>query len=105
MSDKHNIIMHISGKSLPPPSSEEIHKTAGKISLTSNNKSFAPSPKMETLNKTVIKSGSPKTPCVSKVEILDQRIDSDDDVQVCGVEKRNSSWKRKVIVLDTDSDD
>lgn len=105
ISDKHNIIMHISGKSLPPPSSEESHKTARKISLTSNNKSFAPYPKMETSNETVTKSGSLKTMCVPKVEVLDQRIDSDDDIQVCGVEKRNSPQKRKVIVLDTDSDD
>jgi hypothetical protein len=103
ISDKHNIIMHVSGKSLLPPSSEESHRTARKISLTSNNKSFAPSPKMETLNKTVTKSGGLKTTCVPKVEVLDQRTDSDDDV--CDVEKRNPSQKRKVIVLDTDSDD
>jgi hypothetical protein len=104
ISDKHNIIMHISGKSLPPPSSEESHKTARKISLTSNNKSFVPYPKMETSNETLTKSGSLKTTCVSKVEVLDQRIDSDDDIQFCGVEK-NCSRKRKVVVLDTDSDD
>jgi hypothetical protein len=106
ISGKHNVIMHISGKSLTPPSSEESHKTAAKISLTSNNKSFIPSPKMETLNKTVTKSGNlEKTTCVPKVEALDQRMDSDDDVQVCGVEHRNPVRKRKVIVLDTDSDD
>jgi hypothetical protein len=104
VSDKHNIIMYISGKSLPPPSSEESHKTARKISLTSNNKSSAPDPKMEALNKKVTKSGSLKTTCIPKVDVLDQRIDSNDDIQVCGVEKRNSQ-KRKIIVLDTDSDD
>lgn len=105
MSDKHNIIMHISGKSLPLSSSEESHKTARKIPLKSNNKSLAPYQKIETFNETVTKSGSLKTTCVPKVEVLDQRIDSDDDIQVCGVEKRSSSRKRKVIVLETDSDD
>jgi hypothetical protein len=104
ISNKHDIIMYISGKSLPPPSSEENHKTGRKISLTSNNISFAPFPKMETLNKAVKDSGRLKTTCISKVEALDPRIDSDDDLQFCGVEKRNSQ-KRKIIVLDTDSDD
>jgi hypothetical protein len=97
-------MMYISGKSLPPPSSEENHKTARKISVTSNNKLFTPSPKMETLNKTMKDSGRVQTTCVSKAEALDQRMDCDDDIQFCGVEKRNSQ-KRKVIVLDTDSDD
>jgi hypothetical protein len=105
VSDKHNIIMYISGKSLPPPSLEEKHKTERKISLTSNNKLFAPSSKMQTLIKTVTDSDRCKTTCVSKVEALDRRIDSDDDIQICVVEKRNASQKRKVIVLDSDSDD
>ncbi|PNF25033.1 ATP-dependent DNA helicase Q1 [Cryptotermes secundus] len=105
MSDKHNIIMHISGKSVPLLSSEESHKTERKIPLTSNNKSLAPYQKIETLNETMTKSVSLKTTRVPKVEVLDQRIASDDDIQVCGAEKRRSSWKRKVIVLDTDSDD
>jgi hypothetical protein len=102
VSDKHtsNIIMYISGKSLP--TSEQSHKTAGKIPLT-YNKTSAPSPKMDTLKKTVEKSDSLETMCVVKTEVMDLTLDS--DVQVSHIVGGSSSSKRKAIVLDSDSDD
>lgn len=103
MSDKHDIIMHISGKSLPTLS-QQSHNTAGNISLTSSNKRSVPSPKIEKSNKKVKKSDGLEVMYVSKAEVLDLRSDSDDNIQVHGAGKRNSQ-KRKVIVLDSDSDD
>ena len=101
MSDKHNIIMYISGRSLP--TSEQRHKTAREISLMSNNKSSVPSPKIDTLKKKLQKSDSLKTMCVAKAEVLDLTLDS--DVQVSCIAAGNSSSKRKAVVLDSDSDD
>jgi len=101
MSDEHNIIMYISGRSLP--TSEQSHKTAGEISLTSHSKTSAPSPKMDTLRKTVQTSGSLKTVCVAKAEVVDLTLDS--DAQVSRIVGGNSRSKRKAVVLDTDSDD
>jgi hypothetical protein len=101
MSDKHNIIMYISGRSLP--NSKQSHKTAGKMSLMSNDKTFAPSPKMDALKKAVEKSDSLKTMCVAKAKVLDLTLDS--DIQVSHIVGENSSSKRKAIVLESDSDD
>lgn len=103
MSDKHNIIMHISGRRLPGLS-QQSHSTAENISLTSSNKSFVPSPKVETSNDKVKKSDSFKNTCGSEAELLELGSDSDDNIQVHGARERNSQ-KRKVIVLDSDSDD
>jgi hypothetical protein len=101
MSNEHNIIMYISGRSLP--TSEQSHKTAGKISLTSNNKTSALSPKMDTMRKKLQMSCSLKTTCVAKAEVVDLTLDS--DVQVSHVVGGNSPNKRKAFVLDSDSDD
>jgi hypothetical protein len=101
MSDTHNIMMYISGKSLP--TSEQSHKTAGKISLTSDNKTSALSPKMNTLRKTVQKSDSLNTTSVAKTEVVDLTLDS--DVQVSRIVGGNSLNKRKAVMLDSDSDD
>jgi ATP-dependent DNA helicase Q1 len=101
MSDEHNMIMYISGRSLP--TLEQSHKTAREISLTSNSKTSAPSPKMDTLRKTVQMSGSLKTVCAAKTEVVDLTLDS--DVQVSRIVGGKSPSKRKAIVLDSDSDD
>jgi hypothetical protein len=101
MSNEHNIIMYIRGRSLP--TSEQSHKTAGGISLTSNNKTSAPSPKVDPLRKTVQMSHSLKTVCVAQAEVVDLTLDS--DVQVSRIVGGNSRSKRKAIVLDSDSDD
>jgi len=100
-SNEHNIIMYISGRSLP--TSEQSHKTAGEISLTSNNKTSAPSTKMDTLRKTVQMSGGLKTMCFAKADVVDLTLDS--DVQVSRIVGGNSPSKRKAVVLDSDSDD
>lgn len=100
-SDEHNIIMYISGRSLP--TSEQSHKTAGEKSLTSNNKTSAPSPKMDTLRKALQMSGSLKTMRVAQAEVVDLTLDS--DVQVSRIVGGNSPSKRKAVVLDSDSDD
>jgi len=101
MSDKHDIVMYIRGRSLP--TLEQSHKTAGEISLTSNSKTSAPPPKMDTLRKTVQMSGSLKTMCVAKAEVVDLTLDS--NVQVSRIVGGNSLSKRKASVLDSDSDD
>jgi len=101
MSNEHNIIMYISGRSLP--ASEQSRKTVGEISLTSNNKTSAPSPKMDTLRKTMQMSGSLKTMCVAQAGVVDLTLDS--DVQVPRIVGGNSPSKRKAVVLDSDSDD
>jgi len=101
MSNEHNIIMYISGRSLP--TSEQSHKTTGAISMTSNNKTSAPSPKMDTLRKTMHMSYSLKTMCVAQAEVVDLTLDS--HVQVSRTVVGNSPSKRKAVVLDSDSDD
>jgi hypothetical protein len=101
MSDEHNIIMYVSGRSLP--TSEQSHKTTGEKLLTSNNKTSAPSPKMDTLRKTLQMSGSLKTMRIAQAEVVDLTLDS--DVQVSRIVGGNSPSKRKAVVLDSDSDD
>ncbi|XP_021932039.1 ATP-dependent DNA helicase Q1-like isoform X2 [Zootermopsis nevadensis] len=101
MSDKHNITMHISGKSVPTLS-EQSHNTAGNTKVTLSSKCFIQSPKIETYKK-VKKSDGLEMMCVSKAEVLNLTLDTDDKIQVHGARKRNSQ-KRKVIVLDSDSD-
>jgi hypothetical protein len=101
MSNEHNIIMYISGRSLP--TSEQSHKTAGEISLASNNKTSAPSPKMDTLRRTVQMSGSLKSMHVAKAEVVNLTLDA--DVQVSHIVGGNFPRKRKAILLDSDSDD
>lgn len=101
MSDKHNITMHISGKSVPTLS-EQSHNTAGNTKVTLSSKCFVQSPKIETYKK-VKKSDGLEMMCVSKAEVLNLTLDTDDKIQVHGARKRNSQ-KRKVIVLDSDSD-
>ena len=99
MSNEHNIIMYITGRSLP--TSEQSHKTAGERLLTPNNKTSAP-PKMDKLRKTMPMSCSLKTTCVAQSEVVDLTLDS--DVQVSRIVGRNSPTKRKAVVLDSDSD-
>jgi hypothetical protein len=101
MSDKHSIIMYVSGRSLP--TLEQSQKTEGKISLVSNNKISAPSPKMDTLKKAGEKSDSVKTMSIAKAEVLDQTLDC--NVYFSRTLEGHSSHKRKLIVLDSDSDD
>jgi hypothetical protein len=100
MSDTHNIIIYVSGRSLP--TLEQSHKTAGKIS-TSDNKISALSPKMNTLRKTVQNSYSLNTTSVAKTEVVDLTLDS--DVQLSRIVGGNSLNKRKAVMLDSDSDD
>jgi hypothetical protein len=102
MSDKHNIVMYISGKSLPTLS-QQSHKTAEKITVTSTNRTFPP-PNVETSNIKLKKSHNLKPICVLKADVVDLNSDSDSDLRVCDG-RGSSSRKRKAILLSSDSDD
>jgi hypothetical protein len=104
MSDKHNIVMYVSGKSLPTLS-KQSHITTGSLSVTSSNRGCVSPPDIETFHKkNVKKPDSLEVICISEAEFLDLRSDSDDNIQVHGAGKRYSQ-KRKVTVLNSDSDD